>query len=618
MFETIWLYKIFLFIVWYILLPGGILHILLLKKDSFINIIGSAFAFGFVLFTIIVEFGYWFKLSTNNIHYIISAFNIIFLLFLIFKNHRKILGFRFKFKLNIFYLSILAISLLGFYISLFSGWYPRGDASVHLQGIRSVLSAKYIIHPTYSMYNSPIIPDHAFEVYYYFVALIIKYSGLQISVVWHYTSPILALFVPFSLVFLLRKITLKTKIISFSLLSFFIISVFFNGLQNGSVYDMLVYPNRIYLWLILPISLGFYFMYLNNPKKKYLILSIVIAFSQIFIHQSGFLFYLLILGGNFVIFLFKKKYSYLKPTFYSIVSLLIISIPILFLKYQYNKDYITGASDKIWHTHYSFYKINEFLFAFPLYKHPFVFTAIISLIIVIIAFFSKKIFNKNIFYVTLAFSSIIIPAFIVYNPFIVPFLGKIISFVAIGRMLRLPMYFLIFGGVFYFLFKWIVVKYKLNPISSFNINISSLLALTTFFVFTLKLSGYKHEYLPITEISKKYIKPNSIIISDLLTSSDIVSLMNVKSVGIQFNGAVDLVNSDEERADINSVIISNEENQINSKKIKPILDKYNINYIIVNKSKYRLIIESNYLLKDNSFKLLFDNNDFQIIRYLNK
>lgn len=614
MFEIAWLFKILISLFWLVILPGYF-AVSFFKDKNFFNKIGSSFAFGFLFFTFFVELGYLFNLKLNFLLISVSFFNTALLTYYFYYKRR----YKLKSKKTISFIEffvLLILIILGFYIALYSGWYPRGDASVHLQSIRNILSSQTIENPVYSMYNRPVIPDHAYDSYYYLLALLCQISGLKLSIVWHYLTPVLAFFLPFVIYSFVKSLTANRKLIIFSLLAFFTISVFFNALQFGSVYDTLIYPNRIYLWFIFPISLGLFYKYLRLSNFKYFLFSILLAFSMIFVHQSGYLFYLLSLGGFFVIAFLKRNQEY-KKALSAIFSLLIISLPIIFIKLQYNKDYIDGASQDIWQLKYQFIMLSESLFMFPLFRHPFFELVILSFFVCVVLFFLKnQLISDNKYLVYAIISSITVPILIVYNPLLVPFLGEKISYVALVRMLRLPMYFLLFAYLIFILFSVINNRFKSSKL--FPITIFAILSIITYYVVLKKdLKSKNHEILESASIAQKYIKPNTIVLSDKLSSSDIVSFLDVKTVLIQFNGAVDLIDISGENKDVAKILVPKNDNVEEKKSFEAyieVLEKYKVDYVFINKIKFSSTVNISQLLSFNkNLNLVFEDDIYLII-----
>ena len=229
----------------------------------------------------------------------------------------------------------------------------------------------------------------------------------------------------------------------------------------GTVYDALVYPNRFYLWLMMPVILGLTTNLLKDYSKTKLVICALSVVSFLFIHQSGFLFYFIIFGGVLLIVLIKKEYKLFRSILILFGLIIITSLPFLLIKLSGNIQFITSSSDQIWHNHYKFFYLTNDFFAFS-YSKYFIsemwYGIIISLISLFYILIKKDHTDKFIYY--LIIPSFFLPFLIIFNPFLVPYLSKLISYVAIVRMFRIPMYFLAFAMFLWFIFKKIDEKYN--------------------------------------------------------------------------------------------------------------------------------------------------------------
>jgi hypothetical protein len=613
-FELIWLFKIVYLLSWYILIPGVALSFILYPKTSFIIKVGNSFAFGFVVFTIISFWAYLFTWSLNLIHISYYIINPGFILICFIQNSLRIKTlsplFQWK-KLNKTIFTILIISILGFIFSLFSGWMPRGDAAIHLQVIKNIVYQDIVSQPFYSLIGNPIMPDHAYDTYYILIALITKYSGIELSIVWHYLSPILSLLLPFSLYSFLKSLTNDKKLIAFSLVGFYFLAVFYPLLMYGTVYDALVYPNRVYLWLILPIALAFAFKYVETKKYLDLFIAPIIVCSLLLIHQNGFIFYFLILFGTYLTSLLYLKSIKLdrKRILINLLLTLIVSAPILILKLGYNMDYIKESSSEIWHQHYQFYYLSENLFAFS-FKAYFKLGMLVSIILITGLLFTIKKDTKNALVKLVLAASFIFSLLIIYNPILVPFLGKTISFVAINRMQRAPLFFILIGFIIYYSYCFIKKRTTHKVFNTLKITSAVSILLIAIIVSLIKVKDNNiHHEMPLVSEFNSILEENSIILSDPLTSTDIVEFIDVTTVVIQFNGAADLINIDSEKADVDKIL----NQEITVKEAKNILIKYNIDYIIVNSD----IVEPKLEFNNHSiFEEIYNKDNYRIIKFI--
>ena len=583
-FEIFWLVKILGLLLWYILWPGFFLQFAFLKKISFLEKLGNAFAFGFAFFSLFAFIAYLIPLTLNTLNVMYLIINVIMLLYffaypLITKKKSTLLTVFKKYRWNTTHFIILIIAISSFLLSLFSGWYPRGDTAIHLQVIGNLLQHEFITHAYYSLPSNPIIPDHAYDTYYVFIALVAKISGLELSLLWHYFSPLFSFLIPLALFSFLRSMTNDRALIAFSLIAYFVIAALYPLLMYGTVFDAMVYPNRIYLWLILPIAFSMFFRYIKNKDFVYLLACVVIVLSMLLVHQSGFLFFNILLMGTFLLsLLYKGDIGFDRKKMISALSIILLfSVPLLMLKLLPNLNYIAESSSEIWHRHYQFFYLNEYLYAFSV-KTYYKSGMLIAFALTLYFLYRLKINQKNRLFVLFSASGFISTFLIVFNPFIVPYLSKLISYVAIIRMLRMPMYFLLLGLILSLLYLYFKMKFSETVFARLKKTALLLFVLFASFIVGDKLlNSNPHHKLPQIFKLKSIIKENSTIISDPLTSTDIAEFLHIETPVIQFNGAADLVNIDQEKEDVNRLL--NED--ISFEEVESILMKYQADYLIV-------------------------------------
>ncbi len=608
MFDIMWIFKIFIFLFWYIVLPGLFISAIKDYKKTFIERIGVSFALGYVLFSLIVLFGYLYKLNISYINNTVSIFNLICMLYYIksissLDIHNMVRYI--KLDCRITYIVLITLSISGAYFALNNGWFPRGDASIHMQAIINIIASGNISHPVYSLSNHPIIPDHFFDTYYFLLALISVYTKLEVSVVWHYILPIFSLLIPFSIYAFLKGLTKDKKLIIFSLISFYIISLQFWELTQASAYIYTVYPNHVYLFLILPIGIKYFFDYMKYGNSIYLVMGVLIVVSQIFIHQSGFLFYILISSGILFLSLFKKNTTVnLKRGVVNIIIIVIVALPFIYLKMESNNIFIDIASTDFW---IAKYKLFDGSFPFPnKYKYIMIYTLFFSLFLFLL---KTKFTIKNEFLILTLVSTVSIPYLITYNPLVVPYLAPYISYVPIGRMARTPLYYLALGVHIYIIYS-IFQNYFKNSKIIYTIFVYVLVAIAIFLTAcNTKHGNFMHNKLDNFYLGK-LLNKDSTILSDLITSSDIVSFHKANAVVIKFNGT-DIYNIESEKYDIHKVINVN----LNKHELESILSKYNVDYVIISKLKFKNYVEF-YKISDRCIELYEDKN-YKLIKYMN-
>jgi|GEM_PF-6522871 len=613
-FDIFWLLQISGLLVWFVILPGLLLQQLFFKNDFSSAVkTGFAFAVGFVLFSIISFIAYFLSLHYNTIFLVCSIVNGFLLAAYIFRMYKRrlsnsIINYAKPDWHLILLMVTLSVSVL--FISLFSGWFPRGDAAIHLQVIRNMLSGGIVENAYYSLPGNPLIPDHVYDTYYVLLACISYFSGIELSVVWHYMSPLLSALVPFILYGFLKELTGNRKLIAFSLMCFFIISVFYDRIQYGTVFDSMVYPNRVYFWLMLPVAYAFYFRYIVSGKLLFSVSLALIVAVMMLVHQNGFLFFMMTTTAYMLLSLLfsgRKKKEFIRMVTAAGV-VLALSVPVLLMKLIPNLDYIASASSQIWHKHYHFFYLSQDLHAFSL-KAYYVKGMILAFLISVFLLFRLKRNNENRTAVLFAAAGLLSTFLVVFNPLVVPWLSKIISYVAIIRMLRIPAYFLFAGLVIGFLYDLILKKFPHINKNRLNIFLMiGAIGMMIFGVFQKTQSGNPHhEQLAVVRL-QNVIPENSTVLSDSITSTDMAEFMNINALIIRFNGAADLVDQTLIKKDVNRLL----RDTIQFGEAEKIVLKYNINYIVVNPEIW--LPPFRFADYPDFFRVVYNKKDFTVYK----
>lgn len=589
-FQVLWPIFLLFWIALLIVIPGYLIAYLLWQRrlDSYERV-GISFALGYLLFSLYGLLAYLFRLSLEILFWTSFSTTILLGLIISFAHILKRVPAATEAKKPDWRIgiSLVSVALIGALVSFGSGWYPRGDAAIHLQAIRKILSQANITQPIYSLDTKHVICDHAYDTYYLLVATITKRSGLELTVVWHYISGILALLLPFVIYAFLKSLRAGKSLIFASLFFFLLIAILYPRPMYGTVFDALVYPNRVYLWLVLPVAIALAFSYLINGGKAYGVISALIAAFQILIHQNGFLFYYWILGGIFLLGFLLRKYRrmLIKQTAFLLTLTTIVALHLLWLKWPYNQEFVHLATLPVWHQYYSFWYLNEQFYAFDpkgLLRPD----MLIGLAIAIIAIYhALRAQTSTLPLVEIMLgTSFIIPFLIVYNPIVMPLIASVFSYTSVGRMLRIPLYYLAYGYGMVALFDGIKGLIKMNR-SYRAFKVSIYLAVSGIFLFIAQ-PGYSvfqqlkfdHQMLPITRMVS-YLKPGSLVLSDVLTSTDIVEFADVYTLVLQFNGPVDLVDISAGRQVVDQVLVQ----ALPIETVIQILEREKIDYIVIDK-----------------------------------
>lgn len=609
-FSIGWLFSILGNVIWYLLIPGAILVTLVNSEQKIYKNICVCFPCGFILFSFVSFLGYLTNASLESIKTVILLINVVGVIFFLYKARQKKI-FSYPPKINIYSdsfkdLILLNVIIIGlFVISLHSEWYPRGDASIHLQGIQNLISEKNLVFPFYSLFDYPIIPDHTYDAYYVLLAMFNMDSGISLDIIWHYSTPIFILFVPLVSYDLFRSLSDDRKLVRFFIISFFICSTTMPGLLNATLTDALVYPNRFYFYLILPLMLSVSIDYLKKGHIKSLVLSILCINTFFFVHQSGFLFTLLLLGGAFILNLFCKDWrESFKKYLILLIFLIVSSLPLLYLKLSPNLSFIQKASDDIWKSHYRFVEFSEGFYAFPIGRYG-KWGMLLALCIAIYLFIRKRKDNNSVILTTsLLTASILFPLLIVFNPIIVPFLGKLISYPAIVRMLRVPMYSCIFAYGFYILIKDIKILANNSALSK-SIKLFSVIAVVFMIAITQIADRDIGHKVPIISEIVKQIPSGSTVYSDQMTCSDMAQFKKINVPIIKFNGTIDLVPINEKKIEVLHFFSNDSDENF----VREVIEKYQVDYVVLNKSKFSGRIK---LILNKLFIKVYENKNYSL------
>jgi len=176
------------------------------------------------------------------------------------------------------------------------------------------------------------------------------------------------------------------------------------------------------------------------------------------------------------------------------------------------------------------------------------------------------------------------PLLIVFNPLLMPMVARVFSYTSVGRMLRIPFYYLAYaygaGMVLEIIWRLARLNWARNVFKA-----SLYLAVCGIFLFAAKPGhsviqhlNFDHQLPPITRVVD-HLKPGSLVLSDPVTSTDIVEFADVYSLVIQFNGPVDLVDISTGRQVMGQVL----HQDLTLATVREILENEGINYILVDK-----------------------------------
>ena len=578
--------NLLVFFIFCFILPGFIINLLFKKKVKLHEALGLSIPLSFFFYLPISFVGYCFELKITTLLLTSVAFLFALIAFL----------FRIKCRVSIELIPTIVLSLFGllFYlISLCSGWYPQGDAAIHIQAIRNMMFDGYVSQPYYALIKKELISDHGYDIYYVLISIISKFSKIELTFVWHYIGPIFSSILPFSIFTFGVELTKNVKFGYILITSFIIVSLYFSESMFGGYFDVAQYPNRIYLWFSLIHLYNFSFNYYEFPSKKNFILILVFLIPLIFIHQEGIAIFFLV----FFIFCFIHSVKFgldpSKSLWFLIIALGCISTPFLFLKSHGNLKFIALTNTEIWKEHYRIVEYTNSLFAFPMDNYNTLnLQAFFILTLSVLIYSYKKDISYRVKYLLLA--SFLVPILFVLNPLTVPILSKYGSFVLVNRLQRAPLLFLSLGVFLYF--TNLKFKYFHYIILIAVIIVTSLSTQKLYFN-----NGIRHKDLRIVE-ALHLIPENSNIIADPQTSIDIAMYKKTNHSTFKFNGAVDLVNLEKEKTVFTTLL----------------KDSFSLDTITyLKENKINFIITNNLIYKELSpikNKKIFGNGYYEIYK----
>ncbi len=592
-FQPQWIVLLLWWIIRLIVLPGYLLAYLLWRSqtDRFEQI-GYSFALGFTFFSILGLVSYSFTWSPDLLLGAVTASTVVLFiaaLWVTYKNKsvnsEETAANKPKSIDRHVAAAIITVSLAGLVIALGAGWYPRGDAAFHLQYIRKIITQDQITQPHTSLVSRQIAASKVYDSYYLLLAMISHYSRLDPTVTWHYLSGVLSLLVPFVIYPLLTSLKATKKQFLNSMFFLLLFGIF---CFHGTIFNCMVYPNRAYLWLLFPVAMALFFRYLNDGGKLCIFVASLVTVSQLLLHPNGFLFYYWIIGGIMLVGCIIQKNWVLivrRGSFVLAVTTLVAS-PLLWLKLSRYQAVIKKVSSLLWHKYYNFWYLSERLYAFrPGIKSLDMF---LGLVIAAVAVYQVRRCKSSAAPVMELFigASFLVPFAVIYNPLAVPIAGKYLTYTAVGRMSRLPAFYLAFACGLEILFSIYGTVFKKARIVTIMKGITYSGIFCAYLVVVVIAPAnpmmaskwnpdFSHSALPIVNVLP-HLTPDSLVMGNNQTGSDIAMFHDVYVVGMKDTGPVDINAGPPEVSQVLSGTVSLEQtNQI--------LEKYTVDYIVIDK-----------------------------------
>jgi len=521
---------------------------------------------------------YAFRAPFGIINIVYAIFSIFFVAYMSGRPLKRRGYFSYQFRERSIF--ILLCTFCGFLLSLLSGWSPRGDTSVHLQSINNLMADGIVSEARYSLVGHPVIPDQLFSSLHVLVALISTTFGVAPDVAWHYLSPLIAIFVPASVLLLLAPLTADKNLKLFTLTAFMVISFLFSLLMHGTVYDALILPNRFYVWIIVPAALYFLFRFYSSGQSVDFVGFGAATATFFTVHQEGFIWMNVFCVGAVALSCLMRWTPTrlpLRRTVSALILLEIVAVPFLIWKRESNALFIEKASVADWFGHYKIWILNDNIYAFNIlergaYAAPTIFFSIFVIVYLGMIWRSsaKTVNGTELFALATAIS--FMPLALIYNPLLFPVAMDVVSAVTMNRMLRIPLFHFAAG---LFIFVLMAQLARGRDFSRYYAGICSLVLLGAFALAIDRLGAptLHHETLWAKEI-RNLLTHEDVVLADRLASSDVASMTFASVLNIRFNGVIDLLDQQAQRTAVSAFFKGD------SKAARGIVEQYRVSYVV--------------------------------------
>lgn len=589
-FEWLWLLKLATALSFYVLFPGLLIVYLIGTPTSARSEKAAlGFSVGYVLFSLISLVFYLLGATFEALNNVYIAFLLIFITYIIVNLiHEKI---NIKINCSRGGIFLLFVTLLSFLFSMLSGWSPRGDASVHLQSVNNLISGGIISEARYSLLGKPVIPDQLFNSQHVLVAIICRTFSLSPDITWHYLTPLISLFVPASVMLGLSPLTKSGKLKRYVLSAFTLIAFAFPLLMHGSVYDALVYPNRFYLWILLPAAVFFLINYFGSGGARYLIGFCATAAALFVVHQEGII-WLNVFCAGLLVMSWPTRWAPVKflpeRTVLAWFCFQAVSLPFLVWKFKANSAFIGKASASEWFARYKMIKLGDRFYSFnPLELGPYLVPTVLCLIFTF-AYYGALVGStslrdkKDAKRVSLVAAVSFLPIFLIYNPIVFPPVMDVLSAVGLNRMQRIPLYHYTFG-----LIAFLVGNLTFKGRSQRHMTVCSAAVVCSFVIAISKHDGLSinHSTLWVKEFADE-LSQEDVVLADQTTSSDVASMTAASVLNIRFNGVNDLVEQQKEKEAVNEFFAGD------PVMAERVLSEYGVDYVIVASDEQRAAVKN--------------------------
>lgn len=419
-----------------LILPGSLLYNLFFnkKQEDLLFYLPLFFAFSLILMTPLGLLAYIFNWSWGVFSSIF--FSLVTLLLILNSFYRKP---TFKISISLDWVSKTVLFII-ISASVFMIFIPPvfdfTDAPFHIGQIRKLIDSDFISPIEAFIPTGKIAPPYGYNIWYIALAFISKWSTVDLLEVWDRIAIFLvpgylsSIYFFGSKLFQDRRAGLIVLIVSITIL-----------VLGTNVLDFrtIAYPSRVNQLIILPVSFGLFFEYIRLKRALYLSLFILLGFVITTIHLFAWVYLLLALSAFLLMNLLLRNKSAFITTLKSLLGVLLIPLPYLFLKLQ-DISSISGLPE-IPETR------GYFLSFLGLLKHPFYAGSFILLASLLFIFWGK--WRKMVWLIFLTSTSLI-ALLILFTPVLFPLVADIISYTNTIRIIRLINPELIWSAFFFY------------------------------------------------------------------------------------------------------------------------------------------------------------------------
>jgi len=627
-----------------LILPGFTIVNIFLKKagleffDKIINYFG--FSLGFLaLFVLPAYFFHWQVAILINLILIslagLALVDVGVTIFCKNKNISKLklvpmkVGIKELFSWKNIRFALIIIFTIGFAFLIYKTKTIIGnDSQVHLAFIKRMLENGISSqNPFFKEFGD--LPFYGHAIWQPIVAVISKLSNINHVKIWHWLPIFLAPLILFSAYFFAKNL-FKSKNAAFittAVIFYFLGFVAFID-TGGRDLRMLVYPLNIALYLLLPLFFGWFFKFLKENKRWILVILGLIAFLIIATHMFYFVLLNLGLGAFLILYLIIHRKKNLKETkkialAWGVVILIAIPYYILQLKggmvgedilnAHYQTSINRGNLIQFW---------GNLLIIKPFFLYPgrinwgvFSFLAPLTYLILtplLFIWFHKK--KWAIFLIAL----MLVTPLICLNPLAVKILGDTIGFPKVARIYQIaPIYYI---ASFFIYLAISTLKIKLNKERFLKIIIPTVLIVIVTLLVPWKIfwnnvetaSSGKKQHIYLNNQTVDFLnstEKDSVFAASSKLAKNITMFSSSYVVCIDnFHGfwGYKIINA---RKNNNDQIL---DPKVEIKKTIPLLDKYNVNYILLPFS------ETTKFDNQKRFQKVYNDSQYQVYQYQEK